>query len=124
VPYRQNEQGLRIRAFPQLPGSDFDDVLDEAKAYHKDHPPLEEELVGKVTHPIHRQDRDLVEEINKNTAAKVAKAHRKRLMQFFVQKNVPPDLAGEIVDDLILSADTPPSFFQKLGETIRCLTSW
>lgn len=109
MPYPPQEQELRQKAFPWLPGSDFDDALAEAKDYHEKHPPLE--LLGVPSHevtlcPEHvellEREKDAVAENNKETIAKLLKEHREKVMLPFLQKMVPEDLAGEIADKLVL----------------------
>ncbi len=91
---------LRAKAFPYLRGSDFFDVLAEARQYHKAHPPGEM-LVLRDPETVD----STAEEFIKVTIQNHARAHRERVMMPFLRKNVPYNLAGEIVDEFVL-ADT------------------
>jgi hypothetical protein len=93
-----------------LPGSEFDDALNEARDYHEKHPPLE--FIGRPVSPpalqknVERLERkkDLIEKVNEGTVAELIDEHREKLMVPFKNKSVPPKIAGEIVDKLILSS--------------------
>ena len=89
-------RALRIRVFPQLPGSDFDDVLCEAIGYHLSHPPGEilgsPEAINKMAEKIieatvHNHNRD----------------HLEAVMMPFLRKDVPYSVAKKIVEHLVLN---------------------
>lgn len=109
MPHPPQEQDLRSKTTEWLPGGTFDEALSEAIKYHEEHPPLE--FVGGPTTPpanpahIERLERkkDLIEEVNASTIEQLLKEHRSQIIAFFTKRNVPPDIAGEIADTLVLA---------------------
>ena len=81
----ERSRALRARVFNFLPGSDFDDALQQAVEYHRSHP-IEED--GQKADP---------------------EEHRESTMMPFLRKDVPYSLAKEIVEHMVLSEDKTPA---------------
>jgi hypothetical protein len=104
------KQELMSKAEAHIPPKEFEVALEEAKTYHKAHPPLEEKLIGEPSdlpmHPknIERMERkkDFIDLINEGTIAEMVDDHRQKIMIPFRKRMVPAELAAEIVDNLVL----------------------
>jgi hypothetical protein len=104
------KQELIAKAAPHIPPPEFEDALQEAKEYHKAHPPLEEKLIGEPTDlPMHpnnaermERKKDFIDLINEGTIAELVDDHRQKIMIPFRKRMVPVELAAEIVDNLVL----------------------
>ncbi|MDE1925041.1 MAG: hypothetical protein KGH79_02590 [Patescibacteria group bacterium] len=92
---------LRRKAFPYLPGSDFDEALAEAKKYHENHPPYEL-ILETQTDFSNEKAREAYKRFDLASRRQLAAEHRERTMRPFRERDVPQDLAGEIVDELVL----------------------
>ncbi len=97
---------LRRDAFAFLPGSDFDEVVEEARNYHQMHPVVDC-MEGPNLNLRDRKAQHLLTATNQATLNKLAEEHRAELMQCFQKRGVPLELAGQIVDAFVL-ADPPP----------------
>lgn len=101
---KEEEDGLaqlRREAFPYLPGSEFDDALNEAREYHKMHPP-EDCIVGPNLNLRDRRAQHQYTATTQATLNTLAEEHRTELAQCFQKRGVPLELAHDIVRAFIL----------------------
>jgi len=82
--------------------SEFGQALKAAKAYHVEYP-VEDGILDGEPAPAPTTGRpNVFKEVQQKTLEKLEREHRDKLAAFFVKKNIPLEVAGHIVDDLIL----------------------
>ncbi len=90
------EKELRLKASEWLPGEAFDEALKEADTYHKDHPPLEEDLVPQADFSDMMGGKGPIEKFNNITRANLLTEHVLKAMTPFINKGVPKEIAEDI----------------------------
>ena len=82
--------------------AEFGQALKAAKAYNIEYP-VEDGILDGEPAPAPTTGRpNVFEKVQQGTLDKLTREHRDKLGGFFVKKNIPLEVAGHIVDDLIL----------------------
>jgi hypothetical protein len=110
LPYPPQEQELRQRASEWLSEGDFSIALQAAKDYHEQYPPFG--LIGEKTTPppppqvkteLSKEEEVLIKGASEGTNKNILEEHREKMILPFRSKLVPPELAREIVNILIIN---------------------
>jgi hypothetical protein len=95
------EKELRLKASDWLPGEAFDAALKAADEYHKNNPPLEEDVVLNADFSDLMGNKGPIQKYGDITRANMVKEHVSKAMASFITKGVPEELAADIYNVFI-----------------------